>query len=336
MAVLKAKPEKVIQYLFPLLQRELIVPLLTTRISGDVFKGSLGDTVTMRVNGLSTVAREYEWRTRNAPIVLDDIAGGEGIPITFGQHIYSATGLTDEHVTMDEINLVTEVFRPQAEAVARKLEGYVVAAYAALETREEVDFTEGDTDPELGDPYFVALNAQAALDRQRRSVRGPNRTWLVGTNVATAILKSDRVSRYDSAGASNSAALRDATIAKIADLNVVTSSAVDPNFSVVTDRSSLVLATLAPVAPRGATWSSTTSEQGFGMRLLADYDSNFLRDRAITSMFAGISNVYDEVWLTDGDGHLAGDLKVADDYTDVGEDVPKSARAVKVNFTPAS
>jgi len=325
MAVIKAKPEKFIPYLFPLLQRELVVPLITTRVADDTFVGAQGDTVTMRVGGLRTVARKYEWRTRTAPIVLDDIQGGDGIPITFGVHTYSATGLTDEHYTMDEIDLVREVLQPQTEAVARDLEADVVAAYTALPTRESVTFTENSSNKEIGDPYVVAINAGRALDRQKAAPRS-GRVWLVGANVAAAILKSDRVSKFDWAGPSNALALRDATIARLAGLDVVVSDAFDPNFSVVTHGTSLVLGTLAPKAPRGASMSQAARADGFAMRWLMDYDSNFLRDRSIVSMFSGIARVFDE-------RNADGSIKTA--YTNVGQDVPKSARTIKVLFTPA-
>lgn len=332
MAVIKAKPEKFIPYLFPLLERELLTPLLTTRVNMDDFKGAQGDTVTMRVGELRTVARKYEWRTRTAPIVLDDIQGGGGIPITLGSHAYSATGLTDEHFTMDEIDLVREVLQPQTEAVARDLEADVIAAYAALPTRETQDFVEGGANKEVSDPYFVAINARRKLLRQRRVTAG-QLTWLVGTDVEAAILKSDRLARHDSAGDSNSSALRDATVGRIGGLNVVASADVDPGFSVVTASSSLVLGTVAPKAPRGAAMSQAAAKNGLAMRWLMDYDANFLRDRSIVSMFSGITEVFDEVFVG---GAKDGQLKVEGDYTGVGDDVPKSARAVKINFTPAA
>jgi hypothetical protein len=303
--------------------------MLTTRVADDTFVGAQGDTVTMRVGDLRTVARKYEWRTRTAPIVLDDIQGGGGIPITFGTHTYSATGLTDENYLMDEVELTREVLQPQVEAVARDLESDTVAAYNALPTREEVDFKENAANRNVSDPYFVAINAQAALDRQKRAPRA-GRVWLAGANVAAAILKSDRISRYDSAGADNSSALRDATILRIAGLDVVVSQEFDPDFSVVTHKSSLVLGTVAPKAPRGAAMSQAASADGFGMRWLMDYDANFLRDRSIVSMFSGITEVFDEIFLS---GTKEGQLKTPDDYGGAGEvATPKSARAVKVNF----
>lgn len=331
MAVIKAKPEKFIPYLFPLLQRELLTPLLVTRINMDDFKGAQGDTVTMRAGELRTVARKYEWRTRTAPIVLDDIQGGGGIPITLGSHSYSATGLTDENYTMDEVELVSEVLRPQVEAVARDLEADVVAAFDALDTRETQDYNLNSTDPEVSDPYFVAINARRKLLGQRRVGAG-NLRWLVGTNVEAAILKSDRLARHDSAGDSNSSALRDARVGRIGGLDVVASADVDPDFSIVLGGSSLVLGTVAPRAPRGAALSQAASKDGLSMRWLMDYDANFLRDRSIVSMFSGITEVYDEVFVggpKDGQLYSPADYGVAGNFA-----TPASARAVKVNFTP--
>lgn len=329
MAVIKAKPEKFIPYLFPLLQRQLVTPLLTTPIAFENFVGAQGDTVTMRVGELRTVARKYEWRTRTAPIVLDDIQGGGGIPITLGAHSYSATGLTDEHLLMDEIDLTREVLAPQTEAVARDLEADVVAAFNALPTREEQDFVEGGADKETSDPYFVALNARNKLRRQRR-VGTAEMFWLVGTNVETAILKSDRLARNDSAGNRNESALFDANVGRIGGLNVVSSTEVDPDFSIVTGRSSLVLGTAAPLAPRGATFATRAAKDGFAMRWMMDYDANFLRDRSIVSMFSGITEIFDEV-------DANGDLITPDQYGTAGYPAaPKSARAVRVNFTPAA
>ncbi|MDQ3343832.1 MAG: hypothetical protein M3524_09715, partial [Actinomycetota bacterium] len=272
-------------------------------------------------------------RTRTAPIVLDDIQGGGGIPITLDTHTYSATGLTDENFTMDEVELTNEVLKPQSEAVARDLETDVVTQYNGLLTRETVTFTENAANSEISDPYKVAINAGMKLDRQKR-VPQAGRVWLVGANVAAAILKHDRFSKFDWAGPLNATALREATIARVANFDVVTSPEFDPNFSIFTHRSSLVLGTVAPKAPRGATFSASARADGFALRWLMDYDSNFLRDRSIVSMFSGITPVYDEIFLT---GTKKGELKVATDYTNVDAATsPASARAVKVNFTPAA
>ncbi|HEX5511617.1 MAG TPA: hypothetical protein VFX41_07855 [Actinomycetales bacterium] len=330
MAVIKAKPEKFMPFLLPLVRRRLIIPEMVVRVAEDTFKGAQGDTVTMRVNGLHTVARKYEFRTRTAPIVLDDIQGEGGIPVKLDTHTYSATGLTDEQMTLDEIGWLTDVMEPQATAVANDLEKDVADTFQnELLTRYSIDFAHGD------DPYLVAVEAQRILDGQRGLVPADGRFWLVGTNVAASILAHDRVSKSsEGTNAMAESALHRAEIANIAGFRVVKSLEVDPNFSVFMHKSALVLGTVAPVAPRGASQSAKISKDGFGMRWIADYDANFLRDRSIVSMFSGLTPVYDE--RIGGDGTDRYNLKPLESYTMVGDDVPKTFRAIKVNFTPAA
>ena len=141
MAVLKAKPEKIIEFFLAMVGRELIGPDLITRVSEDFFKGAQNDTVSMRVGNLRAVARDYEFRTRTAPIVMDDIEGGDTIPITLDRHVYSATGLTDEQLTLDNLEFATDVLTPQVEAVVGNYESKVVAASRAAQAASTVSGT---------------------------------------------------------------------------------------------------------------------------------------------------------------------------------------------------
>lgn len=328
MAVIKAKPEKFMPFMFGLVQRQLVIPQLFTRVADDTFKGAKNDTVTMKVGGLHTVARDYEFRTRTAPIVLDDIQGEGGIPIKLDRHIYSATGLTDEQMTFDEIEWTGDVIRPQAEAVANKFERAVVDGFNTIQYRNTIDFAHGD------DPYLVAVEAQRMFDATGL-LPEEGRYWLVGSNVAASILSHERVSKASVAGDARAAtALGRAALLDIGGFTIVKSLSVDPNFSAFMHRSVMVLGTVAPVAPRGANQSARVSQDGLALRWLADYDSNFLRDRSIISMFFGMTPVYDE--RKGGLGTDRYELKPLEDYTMVGEDVPKTFRAIKVNFTPAN
>jgi hypothetical protein len=326
-AVIKAKPEKFMRWLFPLAEREMVMSLLVTRVADDTFNGAQGDVVTMRIGGLRTVARKYEFRTRTAPIVLDDIEGGEGIPIKLDTHTYSATGLTDEQMTLDDIDWTSEVIAPQAKAVALDLDTDVRTAFDGLRFKRSTPFTEG-TDDAAGDPYKVLVEANKLLNADRVATKS-NRYWLVGSNVAAAILKHDRVSKFDWVGPSNTLALREATIARLAGTDVVTSDELDPDFSVLMHKSVLVMGSVAPVIPRGAKEGRRVTQNGLGLRWICDYDAAYLRDRSIVSSFSGITPVYDE--RVGGDGADRYDLKTyANPETDA-----VSVRAVEIPFTPA-
>jgi len=285
-AVLKAKPEKIIEFFLAMVSRELLGPDLITRVTEDFFKGAQNDTVSMRVGNLRAVAREYEFRTRTAPIVMDDIEGGDTIPITLDRHVYSATGLTDEQLTLDNIEFATDVLTPQVEAVVGNYEAKVVAAFRAAQAASTVSGTL-DTDPHL-----VAIEARRLMNSYQVAPYS-GRVFLVGSDVEAAWLASDRLSTMELSGGVSDA-VREATIGKLAGSPVVTHPALNPNEAYYFHKSSFVMGSVAPVSPRGAVVSAKVSKNGYAARWLMDYDPNFLRDRSVVSSFIGINEILDE------------------------------------------
>lgn len=319
MAVLKAKSEKIMPFLFPVLEQTSILSRLFKRVDPQYFVDSKGDKALIELGKLRTNARKYTWRDRKQPIVTDDIQGGETIEVKFGTHTYSATELTDEHFTMEDVQLATEVVMPQAEAVADDLEWDIRDSFNALRAKVTLTLNDGD------DPYDFAVDAQAELSGFKVAPLD-GRFWLVGSNVAKAILKSDRITRFDSAGASNELALRRAIIGDLAGLTVVQDLSVDPNFSLVSHQTGLLVATKAPnIPPTGAVTGKKMSQNGIELRHIVDYDSATLQTRSIVSTFSGVTPVYDE--RKGGRGRDAMDLKVYDEGVP-----PVSVRFLKVNF----
>jgi hypothetical protein len=320
MAVLKAKAEKFVPFFLELMQREALLPMLVTRIGGDQFVGALGDTVTLRTNDrLTAVARSYTWRTRPAPIVLDDITGFEdGIPIKLDTHLYSATGLTDEHMTLDEIDFTREVLRPQAQAIGDELNARTLAAFRAADWKQSFTVAAGI------DPHKVAVEARRRLDSDKVAPAG-GRVFLIGSDVAAEWLVSDRLSKYEWSGETGTPAVRNATIGQLAGTPVIVNNSLNPDEAYYFHKGSIVIANMAPRVPTGAVTGRTgVNAAGFSARWIQDYDAAYLTDRSIVSTFAGISEIKDE--RKGGTG--------ADAY-DLVEDpsARKNVRGLKINYT---
>lgn len=333
MAVLKVKEKKVIAYALPLLPRQLVAPWLVTRFAGENFVGAKGDTVNMKIDELKAVSRDYEWRTRNAPIVLDDIEGGASMPVKLNKHIYSATSLTDEHIKMDEVKLAAEVVGPQAKALAADYEAKVVAGFRSLNFKPSLILPAQDLSNV--DPYLVAVEANRVLNAEKVAPAG-NRFMIVGSDVAAAYVASDRLSRFDSTGETGTPALRDAVIGRLAGTIVVEHNGLDPKEGYLISPTALILASLAPEVPAGATTGATLSQNGYAMRWIADYDSNYLRDRSIVSSFLGITDVRDErnadgSWIYEVGDVDEDDAPVGTVFNPVG--TRHNVRAVKLQFT---
>lgn len=319
MAVIKAKADKVVSIALAIMEKNLVSPLLSFRIpdAGAVFNGAKNDTVTLKVGGLRAVARDYEWRTRTNPIVMDDIEGEGGMAFKLDRHVVSATGLTLEQLTLDEISMIEDVVGPQAVAVAGKLEAHVLAKFAAIPWKREVPtFTAAD------DPFLVSAEAKRLLDMDKVAPAS-GRAYLIGSNVGAAWRTSDRLSKYDSTGQEGTPALRDAIIGRLNGSPVVESLDVDPNFAWYGHTSALAVANVAPVVPGGAkTGTRGISRLGFAGTWIIDYDPNFARDRSLFHAFAGMTDIRDE---RDANGDLL-------DPTGDGYAEAKNVRGVKMTF----
>lgn len=293
MAVIKAKPRKAIESFIQVVDSSLLAPKVITQISGELFKGAAGDEVVLETRKRRTRSREYEFRTRTSPIQMDDISGGEELVIKLDTHVYTASAFTDEHLTLDDIDFVEEVFEPQADAIAADYETRAVQALHNVDAKTEIDFSVND------DPYLIALEANRRMS-SFKTAPNTGRVLIVGSNVAASWLASDRLSRYDSTGETGTPALRNATIGRIGNLRVLEIPELDPNEAFLQHQSSLVLASVAPIIPRGVIAGAYAQRDGYGMRWIADYDAAFLRDRSIISTFLGINELKDERYLSDG------------------------------------
>jgi hypothetical protein len=307
-------PEVIAAVALERLRRALVLPSMVTRMGLADFRGAKDDTVNIRVPAVLN-ARDYEWRTRTAPIVVDELEE-VSIPVTLDQHPYSAVAVTDEELTLDITSFAMQVLEPQVIAVAEKLEAIIAT------TMENANYAAGDIpyaeDPTSSNFYAAAIDARKVLNDFHVPLSG--RTILVGSGLEAAALKEDTLRDVSQSGSPS--ALRDAIIGQIAGFTVVASQSVPENFGVAFHRSAFVYANVAPEVPAGVAFGSSQTEQGLAMRWIRDYDSQYLRDRSVLSAFAGSASVNDG---RDPDsGGQPGPLN--------GTNV----RAVKFAFTPAS
>ena len=311
------KAEKIISQGLGLLQRELVLPRLVVRYTERDFAGAKNDTITIRIPSILK-GREYEWRTRSAPIEVDELEEFS-VPVQLDTHVYSAVGITDEELTLDIASWGDQVARPQIRAVAEVLESAIATQMAAADFRHEVPFVQGDPDdPNDRSFYRAAVAARKALNDENIPMAG--RVLLLGSDVEEAALLSPHLVKANEAGSDS--ALRDAEVGRIAGFRVFQTNSVDPDFAVAMHPTAFALGNVAPAVPDGVSKGARQVFEGLGLRWIRDYDSDFLRDRSVYSSFAGVASVEDGRDLESPVGSGFGEL--------TGENV----RAVKINFTP--
>jgi hypothetical protein len=312
------KAEKIISQGLGLLQRELVLPRMVVRYGLSDFRGAKNDTITIRIPSLLK-GREYEWRTRNLPIEVDEL-NEYSIPVTLDKHAYNAVQITDEEQTLDIDSWGEQVARPQIRAVAEILEGYIATEMDTANYRHEVDFIEDDPEVNEDSRAFYRAAVQARKYLNMENVPATGRVIVLGANVEAAALNSGHIVKADQADSDS--ALREAIIGRVAGFTVIGNvNSVDPDFAVAMHPTAFALANVAPMVPDGASAGATMTFDSLAMRWIRDYDSDYLRDRSVYSSFAGAASVEDARDLTSDVGSGFGEL--------TGENV----RAVKINFT---
>jgi hypothetical protein len=279
------KPEVIARTALDLLQREIVLPRLVWRFGLSDFQGSKDDTITVRVPAVLT-ARDYEWRTRNNAIVMDDLTE-TGVDVTLDTHPYSAVAVTDEQLTLDIVNFGTQVLQPQVRAVGERLENLIATTLggAIVPAAAELAHTIGTTDG-----YVTAVNARKVLNMQNVPMAG--RVLLLGANLEADFLTSDHLTLVDQSGSDS--ALRDGTLGRILGFTVVTSNAIDPDIGYAFHATAIAFGNVAPVVPDGATFGHSEASDGLAMRWIRDYDPNYLQDRSVVSSFAGAASVEED------------------------------------------
>lgn len=299
------KPSVIARTTIGLLYRELVVArtLWTDAVDPGEFTGALNDTVNMRVPARRT-ARKRTLRAGTA--IVNDASNEFSVPVTLDTDIYNGAPITDEELTLDITDFAVQVLQPQVRAVVEGLEDEAVdviegATYPARLTIDPTDaefVIGGETDW-----YRVAARAGTLLDLENVPTSG--RTWLVGSTIAEEIIVSDQFRKYDNIGPDATDALRERKIGRIAGFDLVKSTDLDPEDSFAYHSTAFVLATRAPVVPRGATFGQVTSAgsragspgfyQGISVRWLCDYDYTNTTDRSLVNTWAGTAVVLDPI-----------------------------------------
>lgn len=314
------KPEKIINQGLGLLQRELVLPRLVQRLGIADFAGSKNDTVNIRIPSILK-GREYEWRTRNAPIEVDDL-NEYTLPVTLNKHVYSAVQITDEELTLDIASWGEQVARPQMRAVGEQLEGYIATAMESANYRHTVTYAPPVVSDAEDFSFQRAVNA-ARKHMNRENVPAAGRVILLGADVEERVLNSPHLIKVDTSGTDD--AMREAVIGRLGGFTIIGGvNSVDPDFAVAFHPTAFGFANAAPVVPSGVPAGATATYDSFALRWIRDYDSDYLRDRSVFSSFAGAVSVEDGRDLESPVGSGFGEL------------TQENVRAVLIDFAPAT
>jgi len=290
------KPTRIAGMVLGLLERELVLPRLVTRLGLADFRGAFNDTVNVRIPAYVN-AREQPWRS-GATITLDELSE-TSFPVQLNKHPYSAVAIQDEELTLDIVSFADQVLRPQIRAVAEKLESYVYTAMTGADLHwAPIAIGIGDAPAGGGTDYdndakdvLVAIN-EANRRLNVKNVPRSDRVIVMGADIEAALLNGSQL--LDAGFAGSDDALRNAMVGRLYGMPVVSTNSIPTNEAWVFHQSAFILANVAPVVPDGVVTGATAALDGLAVRWIRDYDPMTLRDRSVVSAFAGGASVEED------------------------------------------
>ena len=288
---------------------------LVTVIDGEQFAGTTDGNGKPQIwyeTEAVTVARDYEFGTRNLPMQFDDIFKTK-LPITIDQHMTQGVRWTPEQETFDEVRFATDVLPPATSAVANRLNSKIVSAFRGASDIKITDLSlDASGDANGASALRQALALKVRLDGSGMPEQG--RILVAGANVFPWLAASDATLKYDTSQAQT--LFRRGVFGLIADMQVVPGGdLVDANEFAVVHPSWAVMPTAAGELPdNGVAWARKASVDGFSARLLRGYSLDYDRNASALHLYWKINELKDEISrhtrasaASASDGSVAGD-----------------------------
>lgn len=228
------------------------------------------------------------------PAIVVDTVGEVTAPLTIDHAWYKALGVTLEDLTLTVPNFARSYLAPQVRTIAEELDSLAATTMTGANYHADLVFDGGalagdGSDADAAKVIKTILLMRNALNA--KYVPQAGRKLVVGINIETALLLSDKFQRYDSQGNTN--ALRDATIGRIFGMDVVVDQNVDANSMYLFHNTAFIVSTVTPRAPEGAVQAAAASGDGVSVLWVQDYDALHMIDRSVVTMYAGASAVAD-------------------------------------------
>jgi len=239
--------------------------------------GGKGRTVNVRVPA-ALIARSRGIDETTAAIVLDSLTEAT-VPVTLGEHLYSAVGLSEGDMNLDLEDFSKQVLAPQVAAVVDYIEEEVANALAKIDLSTAITW-----DPANPVATFTAMRREL----RQRGVPQANLNVIVGTNVYAALLDAKAITDASESGSTE--ALREGNVGKLRGFTIAESTRVDDDEIVAFHKNAFTLAVRAPAVPAGQ-FGQVVNEAGYSLRYLRDYDTMHTLHRSMVSTFAGVARM---------------------------------------------
>ena len=242
------------------------------------FVAGIGDTITIRKPA------KFEAKEFTSTITVQD-ATESSVAVVMDKHLDVSFSVTAKDMAMNIQDFSAQLLTPAMQAFADKIDGYIIGLVDAITNQATTaSSTAGVTVSEIVDAReFLTKNAAPMTERR----------FVYGSGVEADLLKTDLFVNASAVG-DEGTALREASLGRKFGMDFYVDQNMDAAtkaLAVAFHRNAFALVTRQLQQPRGAANSAIMSYDGFGLRVVYDYDITKKTDTVSIDMLCGVKTL---------------------------------------------
>lgn len=259
------------------LRNNAVMSQLVHRDYSDEF-AQVGDTITIR-KPATFVANEYN---DSVGISIQDATEGS-VPVKIDKHLDVSFAVTSKEMALDIKDFSAQFLVPAMQAFADKIDSYLIALGAGITNRTTA------TDDAKGD----VIKARKFLTENAVPLAGRN--FVYDADLEAKLLGTELFISAEKVG-DEGTALREASLGRkfgmdfYVDQNITPAEVGDAE-GIAFHKNAFALVTRPLALPQGASKSAIVNYDGFGLRVVYDYDMDKKTDIVSIDMICGVKTL---------------------------------------------
>lgn len=266
-------PDIIAREALMVLRNNAVMANLVHRDYSSEFVAGVGDTITVR-KPASFTAKEF-----GGEIEVQD-ATENSVTVKMDKHLDVSFAVTSKQMTLDIEDFSKQLLVPAMQAFLNKIDGYLLAL--AKGVTNSVTATADARNDVVDARAFLTKGAAPLTDRN----------LVVGSDMEADLLKTDLFVSAEKVG-DNGTALREASLGRKLGLDCYVDQNADTAGieGVAFHKNAFALVTRPLAAPSGAGKAAIVDYDGFGLRVVYDYDINNKTDVVSIDMLCGVATL---------------------------------------------
>ena len=266
-------PDIIAREALMVLRNNAVMANLVHRDYSSEFVAGVGDTITIR-KPATFEAKEYA-----GSISVQDATEGS-VPVVMDKHLDVSFAVTSKQMAMDIEDFSKQLLVPAMQAFQDKIDSYLLGLGAGITNNVSAS---GSIKDDVVDARKYLTEAAAPLTERR---------FVYGTDVEADLLKTDLFVSAEKVG-DEGTALREASLGRKFGMDFYVDQNADGAGigAMAFHKNAFALVTRPLALPQGAANAAIVDYDGFGLRVVYDYDMNTKTDTISIDMLCGVKTL---------------------------------------------